>query len=125
MSLRAVTFDFWNTIVFEERGHLRGRRAEAWAGILEEAGFAAEREALGAVFDATWEVLNTRWESPDDPLHPHQAAEMAVNSLGHEVPADIRVKLVEAFGDAATGAELHLTDGIRDALESLERAGCK
>jgi HAD superfamily hydrolase (TIGR01509 family) len=124
MPLGAVTFDFWNTIVFEERGHLRGRRAEAWAGILEEAGFTAEREALGAVFDSTWDVLNSRWESME-PLHPQHAAEMAVDALGQDVPFDIRTKLIEAFGDAAIGAELRLTAGIREALEALKRNGVK
>ena len=42
----AVTFDYWNTLVWEEAGHLAGRRTEAWAGLLEEAGFAMERSLL-------------------------------------------------------------------------------
>jgi FMN phosphatase YigB (HAD superfamily) len=34
-AIRGVTFDFWNTLVYEDRGHLRGRRLDRWAGILE------------------------------------------------------------------------------------------
>ena len=47
-AIAAVTFDYWNTLVWEERGPLRGRRQEAWAGLLEDAGFAVERDALDA-----------------------------------------------------------------------------
>ena len=46
--LEGITFDFWNTLVYEPQGHLRSRRLDAWAGILEEAGFACEREKLDA-----------------------------------------------------------------------------
>ena len=38
----AVTFDFWNTLVFEERGHLRGRRLDAWGDPLSYAEILAE-----------------------------------------------------------------------------------
>ncbi len=51
-AIEAVTFDYWNTLIYEDRGHLRGRRLEAWAGILEDVGFACEREQLDIAFDA-------------------------------------------------------------------------
>jgi putative hydrolase of the HAD superfamily len=120
--IRAVTFDFWNTLVFEERGHLRGRRLDAWAGILEEAGFAAEREALGAVMDDTWNAFNERWKA-NDHMAPQHIAEAAVDALGFDVPFEVRAKLLEAFGTAAIGAELQLTDGVADALRTLREAG--
>ena len=56
MPLEAVTFDYWNTLVWEERGHTRSLRMNAWAGLLEEgtvalldeagAGARAHREGL-------------------------------------------------------------------------------
>jgi len=122
--IKAVTFDYWNTMVFEERGHLRGRRMEAWAGILEEAGFTAEREELGAVLDETWEVFNRRWRA-NDHAAPGQIAAIAVDSLGFGVPFDVRTKLLEAFGTSAIGAELHLTPGIGECLRGLRAAGMK
>lgn len=117
--IEAVTFDYWNTLVYEERGHLRGRRAAAWAGILEGAGFAAEREAIGAIFDATWEVALERWIANEN-LPSEQAAEIAIDKLGVAVPSDIRAALVDAFSDAGKEAELHLTDRIEETLRVLK-----
>src|SRR5438094_4787006 len=117
--IEAVTFDYWNTLVYEERGHLRGLRAAAWAGILEGAGFAAEREEIGAVFDATWEVALERWMANDN-LTSERAAEIAVDKLGFEVPADIRMELVDAFSGAVESPELHLTEGIEDCIGVLK-----
>ena len=39
--LEAVTFDFWNTLVWEAPGQLVKGRLRAWAGLLEEAGMPA------------------------------------------------------------------------------------
>ena len=86
MAIRAVTFDFWNTLVYEERGHLRGRRLDAWAGILEEAGFALEREQLDLAFDASWTRFVDRWESGEQ-YQAVQAAEEIVELLGFHMPA--------------------------------------
>jgi hypothetical protein len=62
-AIEAVTFDYWNTLVYELRGHLRGRRLEAWSGLLEEAGFAHERLQLEAVYDAAWDAYVTSWRA--------------------------------------------------------------
>lgn len=120
----AVTFDYWNTLVFEERGHLRGLRSDKWAGILEEAGYTAERETLGAVFDSTWQVMLER-QVANDHISSEEAARIAVDSLGFAVPADVRAQLVDAFGDAANDAELHLTRNITDCLQTLKARGVK
>lgn len=126
--IRAVTFDYWNTLVYEERGHLRGMRAAAWAGILEGAGFAAEREALGEIFDQTWSVAVEHWVSNSN-LPSEAAAEIAVDKLceklGVEVPPDLRGALVESFSTIGEKAELHLTDGIEECLRSLKDRGVK
>jgi len=122
--LRAVTFDYWNTLVYEERGHIRGRRLRAWAGILEDAGFAHEREELEAAFDATWEAYVDSWTANQQFLAA-RAAEHTLEVLGYDVPADVRAALVDAFGHAGQGAELHLTAGVEGALRALKKAGIR
>jgi FMN phosphatase YigB (HAD superfamily) len=120
--VRAVTFDFWNTLVFEERGHLRGRRLDAWAGILEESGFGVERERLDLAFEASWTRFVARWEAGEQ-YRAVQAAEETVEELGFDVPPDVRTSLVDAFTNAGQDAELHLTDGVADTLRALHEAG--
>ena len=120
----AVTFDYWNTLVWEEAGHLSGRRKEAWAGLLEEAGFAMERALLDAVFQRNWERYVEHWTA-NQQFQSVRAAEELVEQLGFDVPANVRRALIEAFTDVAHDAELHLTDGVADCLRSLRDAGLK
>ena len=120
----AVTFDYWNTLVWEEAGHLSGRRKEAWAGLLEEAGFAMERSLLDAVFQRNWERYVEHWTA-NQQFQSVRAAEELVEQLGFEVPSHIRRSLVDAFTDAAHDAELHLADGVTDCLRTLRAAGVK
>ena len=123
-AVEAVTFDYWNTLVYEERGHLRGRRMEAWAGLLEEVGFAVAREQLDAAFDASWERYVEAWRSGSQFLAA-QGAETTLEALGFDVPADVREKLIESFGQAGEDAELHLTEGVVDVLVQLKDAGLR
>ena len=117
----AVTFDYWNTLVWEEAGHLRGRRTEAWAGLLEEAGFAMERSLLDAVFTQSWERYVEHWNS-NQQYQSVRAAEELVEQLGFDVPANVRRELIEAFTDVGHDAELHLTDHVVEALRTLQAA---
>lgn len=120
----AVTFDYWNTLVWEEAGHLTGRRKEAWAGLLEEAGFAMERALLDAVFTRSWERYVEHWTA-NQQYQSVRAAEELVEQLGFDVPHNVRRQLIDAFTDAGHGAELHLTDHVVDCLRELRAAGLK
>jgi putative hydrolase of the HAD superfamily len=122
--IEAVTFDFWNTLVFEERGHLRGRRLAAWAGILEEAGFGCERRLLDAAFDDSWQAYVRAWKANDQFLAV-QGAEHCLETLGFDVPPDVRDALITAFTSAGDDAELQLTDGVADCLRLLRDRGTR
>lgn len=123
-AIEAVTFDYWNTLVYEERGHLRGRRQDAWAGILEDAGFACEREQLDMVFEATWDRYVAAWHG-NEQYQAVQGAEDAIIGLGFDLPADVRDALTDAFTNAGTHAELHLTPGVEECLHTLKDAGVR
>jgi putative hydrolase of the HAD superfamily len=120
----AVTFDCWNTLVWEEAGHIRSRRAEACAGLLEEAGFAMERSLLDAVLDTTWSRYLERWTAGQQYQAVH-AAEELVAQLGFDLPPVVRAELIEVFTHAGRGARLHLAEGAADCLEDLRAAGMR
>jgi putative hydrolase of the HAD superfamily len=122
--LDAVTFDYWNTLVWEERGHTRELRMTAWAGLLEEAGFACERTLLDAVFDHAWQRYVEHWTT-NQQYRAVTAAEEMLERLGFDVPAAVRHELIDAFTTAGAGATLHLTDGIESCLRTLAGAGLK
>lgn len=122
--IRTVTFDFWNTLCYEDRGHLRGRRLDAWSGLLEEAGFATERAILDKAFDNSWERFVARWTAGEH-IAFAEAAEEIVEELGYDVPADVRAALVDAFGRAGDDAELHLTPNAAETVRALKERGIK
>ena len=117
----AVTYDFWNTLVHEEPGHLRTRRIGAWLGILDEAGVPVTSESLHALFERSWHVFTERWKA-NEPLHAHEAAALILADLGHDLPATLSEALIEAFVRAGDDAELLLVDGVADVLTALDRA---
>ncbi len=123
-AIEAVTFDYWNTLVYELRGHLRGRRLEAWSGLLEEAGFALERVELEAVYDGAWEAYVASWKA-NEQFRSAEAAEHIIERLGFDVPDDVRQALVDAFARAGDDAELHLAEGVVECLHTLKDAGIK
>lgn len=124
-AVEAVTFDFWNTLVYEDRpGYMRDRRIEAWAGILEDVGYAYERERMAAAFQSSWDRYVESWTANQQYLAA-QAAEDILEDLGFDVPPEIRAQLIESFGRANEDAELHLTEGVEDTLRALRDAGIR
>lgn len=122
MTIQAVTFDFWNTLAYERAGYLMGLRADAWERLLRDAGF--ERARIEAALGEAWGMLASAWVAGDD-FHTPDAAGKAVELLGPDVPPDLRAVLIEAFMGAADGAELHIADGVRDALRALKESGMR
>jgi len=123
-AIEAVTFDYWNTLAYELRGQLRSHRMEAWAGLLEEAGFALERIQLEVVYDSAWDAYIAAWRA-NEQFQAAEAAEHIIEHMGVEVPAEVRLSLIEAFGRAGQEAELHLADGVEACLRTLKAAGLK
>lgn len=122
--ITAITFDFWNTLMFEEIGHLRGLRLAAWAGLLEDAGFTVERQRLDAVFDSSWRMFNRRW-SAGEHVKSIAVAEDALDELGYDVPPDVRAALLDAFATAGLAGELYAAEGVADALAGLRAKGIR
>jgi HAD superfamily hydrolase (TIGR01509 family) len=123
--IEAVTFDYWNTLCAEPaRGYLRGRRVEAWLGLLEDAGFATERQGLDAAFASAWDVELARWTVGDHITYT-EVAEHVLDVLGYDVPDDLRATLLDAFLAAGDEADLHLTPNVADAIATLKRAGVR
>jgi putative hydrolase of the HAD superfamily len=93
-------------------------------GILEDTGFACERQQLDAAFQATWERYVAAWQA-NEQYRAAEAAEAIVVSLGFEVPGDLLRALVDAFVDAGRGADLHLVDHVPTCLRRLKAANVR
>jgi putative hydrolase of the HAD superfamily len=123
--IEAVTFDFWNTLCVERAaGHLRGCRLDAWSGLLEEVGYATERQVLEQAFDRNWDRFVQRWTTGQH-FGYAEAAEQIVEDLGYDVPPDVRERLVEAFGRAGDDVELLLAPNVGEAIAALKANGVR
>jgi FMN phosphatase YigB (HAD superfamily) len=123
VSLEAVTFDFWNTLIRQD-DDARHHRIDAWVGLLEDAGFACERERIDAVYASAWDAFQRSWHANEQFLAAH-AAEALLEALDFDVPADVRRELVDTFGPVGARSEVEPTDGVGDCLRALRDAGLR
>jgi FMN phosphatase YigB (HAD superfamily) len=123
MSIEAVTFDFWNTLVVDGAGTGRDHRLDAWMGVLEDSGFAVERGALDAAMASSWETFLAAWRSNEQYTHVEAAVDI-LEQLGYDVPPDVHDQLIASFTYAQENYP-SLTEGIGDCLRTLKDAGVR
>ena len=120
--IEAITFDFWNTLVWEAPGQLVEGRLRAWSGLLEEAGTPVEFSRLAAAHDAAFAEYQAAWKANRQYVVADATSRMlAVLEL--DVPEDLRDALTSSFGKAGAATDLHLADGVEGCLRSLRAAG--
>jgi putative hydrolase of the HAD superfamily len=114
--IRAVTFDFWNTLARVPTGAMTEARHGAVLAACAESDVPIEPRLVAAGL----EEVGMRWErswADGVHLHPREAAATLVQALGVEDAAGQMV--AEAFLDAGRQVELELAPGIDSVLEAL------
>lgn len=117
MPIRAVTFDFWNTIAAEPaRGAMREARHAAVLAACESLGLEHTAERIGTTVE---EVIRSREASWAEGVHlsPAEGAERLTDAL--ELDAAARATVVDAFLGAGREVELTLAPAIGATLERL------
>lgn len=120
--IAAVTFDFWNTIATVPPGAMDEARRRGIAAACEQHEVELEAELL----IASLEDVGLSWErswAAGKHLHPREAAETLVRSLGVEGAA--REMVAEAFLGAGREVELELAPEIGSCLEGLGERGVR
>lgn len=120
--VKAVTFDFWNTIATVPPGAMDAARRRAIGAACEQ----HEVELEAARLIASLEEVGLHWErswAAGKHLHPQEAAETLVRALGVEGAA--REMVAEAFLGAGREVDLELAPGIGACLEGLGEKGIR
>ncbi|MGH9152625.1 MAG: HAD family hydrolase [Acidimicrobiales bacterium] len=120
--IEAVTFDFWNTLVWEAPGQLVEGRLRAWAGLLEEAGVPTEAGRLAAAHEAAFAEYQAAWKANRQYVVADATARMLA-ALELDVDEPVREALTRAFGEAGAATNLQLADGVGECLRSLRAQG--
>jgi FMN phosphatase YigB (HAD superfamily) len=120
--LRAITFDFWNTIAQVPPGEMPEVRRRAVAAACGESGFEVEPALLAAALDEVRLGWERSWAEGVH-LHPREGAAMLVQALGLEEAAGEPV--AAAFLGAGREVGMEFAPDIGAALEALSGQGIR
>lgn len=96
--LRAVTFDFWNTLFVDTRGAEReARRAAVLRAATESAGFSPSDHALSESLHASWDHFDRVWVNELRTPTPDELVDAVLSSLRVRLPDDGKARLVRDF----------------------------
>jgi FMN phosphatase YigB (HAD superfamily) len=119
--LEAVTFDFWNTVMWEEPGSLRQRRLEVLAEVLGRDRI--DPAALEEAHDAAHRAYEQAWRAGSQFTVEDAAA--LISARLPNLPDAARKMLVEGFCEAGRRAAVHPSEGVRDCLEELKAGAAR
>jgi putative hydrolase of the HAD superfamily len=122
--VQAVTFDFWNTLMWEEPGSLREKRLEVWAEALTELGAAVDPLLLERAHDAAHQEYVDSWTAGRQ-FRVEEAVKHIIARLDGGLDDDAEQALVQGFSEAGRRAAVHPSDGVRECLEVLKSAGVR
>jgi putative hydrolase of the HAD superfamily len=122
--IRAVTFDFWNTLVVAPGEESQHKRSDHWVRALAEAGHEVTHEQVGAAFASSWLTFQEAWKENRQYVTADGVARVLeiLDLAGEEEVAEVLV------GDYAAGAlevDVQPAPHVGDALTALKAAGVK
>ena len=121
---RAVTFDYWQTLVSERRGEMRAMQIERWVATLAEVRQPRTADELSEAFAANWAIFEDRWRANDGPWGAAASVGFVAELLGLSLTDDLRTALLENYRIVGETAELHPAPGVEGCLQALRSAGC-
>jgi HAD superfamily hydrolase (TIGR01549 family) len=81
-TLRAVTFDFWHTLLAEHPGTMRAMQLDRWNHVLARAGQRRERADIEAAFAKNWQRFEEHWWSNTGQYTPTDSVMFLTKELG-------------------------------------------
>lgn len=126
--IRAVTFDFWDTIVAAVVGSGDGMRRlqiDRFAATIEAAGSAVPPGRLAEAFDANWVRFEERWVANAGQHTPVDSVDLIAAHVGLDLEPALREDLIDGFRLVGEHVPLETGAGIEQALRSLRAAGMR
>lgn len=129
MTIRAVTLDFWGTLVVDGPGadeRYRSPRLRAWRQILSDAGIDVSAAALEAAYDRSMTSLHRVWQHDRDvAVDYHVEAILAAldPAVGPALDLDVRAALVEAYAGPCAVVPPAFDGATADVLKALRARG--
>jgi len=123
MTPRAVTFDCWQTLIYEARWEIaHGLRVAALERAAADDGRSLEPREAHRAFDAAWGRHMDLW-SREVATGATEVARWALEELGIDPHGERFEPLRKAFEEASHSGEVRMIEGARETLERLASAG--
>jgi putative hydrolase of the HAD superfamily len=119
--VQAVTFDFWNTVMWEQPGSLREKRLEVWGETLAKLGVRVETGQLESAHDAAHQEYVDSWIAGRQ-FQVQHAVEHMVERLDSDLAAEAKQALASGFSEAGRRATVQPCEGVRECLGALRAA---
>lgn len=129
MSIKAITIDFWGTLLFDNPSsdnRYKGRRMKDFANVLAGAGVTVPVPTLERAYDASGSYLGRLWQANRDvPVADHVTAilRLADPELPGRVPADVMKALIDAYARPILLVPPAVDVGAGPALRALRAQG--
>ena len=125
MTIRAVTFDFWHTLVAEHPGTMRGMQLDRWTRLLGRAGEPRERADIEAAFAKNWQRFEEHWWTNTGQYTPRDSVTFLTEELSVDATDELRTDLIDSFRVVGETAELEVAPGLEMCLRTLRDAGIR
>lgn len=125
MTVRAVTVDFWNTLVREPPGLLARMRRDAVVAAVAQLGAAISTAEIDTALSAASEAHSRAWSNGRIHLPQDGARRFAEHLADGRLRADETARLARAFLSSSSGAALPIADGAAPALRELRDGGAR
>ena len=124
MKIKAVTFDFWDTLVADHPRQIRALQVAAWDEVLRDAGVRVDPDELKAAFNANWAEFERRWQANAGQHTAADSTGFICRRLGIN-PDGLRAELMGAFGKVGERAPLEQAPQLAATLRTLADAGLR
>jgi putative hydrolase of the HAD superfamily len=124
-SVRAVTFDFWHTLVAEHPGTMRAMQLDRWNRVLAGAGQARATADIEAAFAKNWQRFEKHWWGNLGQYTPTDSVTFLTRELSIDTDEGLRTELIDSFGAVGATAALEVAPGLEGCLRRLRDAGIR
>jgi putative hydrolase of the HAD superfamily len=120
--VQAITFDFWNTVMFEPEGGLEAARVDRWQALLDQLGSPRPRRAIVAAHATVVAEQQAAWHANQQYVTT-DATQAMLAHLELDLSPSASAAFDAVFVHAALGAGVRPCDGIEATLRRCHAAG--
>jgi putative hydrolase of the HAD superfamily len=119
VTIRAVTFDFWHTLVAEQPGTMRRMQLERWGRLLAGAGQPRHRAEIESAFAKNWQRFEEQWWTNAGQHTPTDSVSFLTQELSVDATDELRTDLIDSFRVVGETADLEVAPGLETCLRAL------